>query len=113
MWMMLQHSQPDDFVVATGESHSVREFLDEAGARAGVDWKSHVEIDPRYYRPTEVDYLQVDSSKARRLLGWRPSILFEELVRSMVENDMELARRQQTLISAGHKVVHRGEAAYA
>jgi GDPmannose 4,6-dehydratase len=113
MWMMLQHSQPDDFVVATGESHSVREFLDEAGACAGVDWKSHVETDPRYYRPTEVDYLQGDSSKARRVLGWRPSILFEELVHSMVENDLELARRQQTLITGGHKVVHRSEAAYA
>jgi len=113
MWMMLQHSQPDDFVVATGESHSVREFLDEAGACAGVDWKSHVETDPRYYRPAEVDYLQGDSSKARRLLGWRPSILFEELVHSMVESDLELARRQQTLIGGGHKVVHRSEVAYA
>jgi GDPmannose 4,6-dehydratase len=113
MWMMLQHSEPDDFVVATGESHSVREFLDAAGACAGVDWKSHVEIDARYYRPTEVDFLQGDPSKARRLLGWKPSIRFEELVHSMVESDMELARRQQTLIRGGHKVVHGNEVAYA
>jgi GDP-D-mannose dehydratase len=89
------------------------ERIDAAGACAGVDWKSHVETDPRYYRPTEVDFLQGDPSKARRLLGWRPSISFGDLVHSMVENDLELARRQQTLIGGGHKVVHRSEVAYA
>ena len=113
MWMMLQHHEPDDFVVATGESHSVREFLDIAGERAGVDWKAHVEIDPRYYRPTEVDFLQGDADKARRLLGWTPEISFETLVTAMVENDLELARREETLVRGGHKIVPRTDFVYA
>src|SRR3984893_14231510 len=83
MWMMLQHDSPGDYVVATGESHSVREFLDLAASFAGVNWKSYVETDPRYFRPTEVDFLQGDASKARRILGWQPEISFQELVRSM------------------------------
>jgi len=113
MWMMLQHTEPDDFVIATGQSHSVRDFLDVAGSYAEVDWESHVEIDPRYFRPTEVDFLQGDPCKAERLLGWRPRIEFDDLVISMVENDLELARQEQTLIRGGHKVVQRVSVAHA
>lgn len=110
MWMMLQHDVPGDFVVATGESHSVREFLEMAAEIAGVNWKTCVEKDPRYFRPTEVDALEGDASKARSTLGWRPEISFEELVRSMVENDLELARQELTLARAGHLVAPRGGA---
>jgi GDPmannose 4,6-dehydratase len=113
MWLILQHPEPDDFVVATGESHSVREFLHIAAAHAGVDWESHVEIAERYFRPTEVDFLHGDPSKARRLLGWKPTIAFEELVQSMVENDLELARQEQTLVRGGHKVVQRMSVVHA
>jgi GDPmannose 4,6-dehydratase len=108
MWLMLQHSSPEDLVIATGESHSVREFLDVAAEYAGVDWKKHVEIDPRYLRPTEVDFLCGDPSKARRLLGWAPEVSFQELVKSMVEADLDLARQEVTLASAGHNVPRRG-----
>jgi len=108
MWMMLQASEPADYVVATGESHSVREFLEAAANRCELDWKSVVETDPRYLRPTEVDYLMGDSSKIRKQLGWRPKISFEELVHVMVDHDLELARQEQTLAKAGHKVVVRG-----
>ena len=108
MWMMLQAERPDDYVVATGEAHSVREFLDLAGAHCGLDWTRYVETDPRYFRPTEVDYLLGDASKARRLLGWKPRVSFEELVRLMIEHDLELARQEQTLSRAGHRVVVRG-----
>jgi GDPmannose 4,6-dehydratase len=108
MWLMLQQPDPDDFVIATGESHSVREFLEVAAAHCGVDWTRHVETDPRYFRPTEVDFLCGDASKARAKLGWKPKIGFEELVRIMVEHDLELARQEQTLTRAGHRVVVRG-----
>jgi GDPmannose 4,6-dehydratase len=110
MWMMLQHQVPGDFVVATGESHSVKEFLEMAAEIAGVNWKTCVEKDPRYLRPTEVDALEGDSSKARETLGWKPEISFEALVRSMVECDMELARQELTLARAGHQVAPRGGA---
>ena len=95
-------------MVATGESHSVREFLETAAARCALDWESVVETDPRYLRPTEVDYLMGDSSKIRRELGWRPKVTFQELVHLMVDHDLELARQEQTLAKAGHKVVVRG-----
>ena len=108
MWLMLQQDLPRDYVVATGESHSVREFLDIAANFAGVNWKSCVEVDPRYFRPTEVDFLQGDASKARQILGWQPEISFEELVRAMVECDLELARQEQTLLQAGHQIHLRG-----
>src|SRR2546426_2452697 len=108
MWLMLQQDLPGDYVVATGESHSVREFLDLAASFAGVNWKSCVETDPRYFRPTEVDFLEGDASKARQVLGWQPEISFEELVRSMVERDLELARQEQTLLQAGHQINPRG-----
>ena len=110
MWLMLQQDSPDDFVVATGANRSVSDFLDLAASYAGVDWRTCVEKDPRYFRPTEVDALQGDPSKARRVLGWKPEISFEELVRSMVENDMELARQELTLVRAGHRVAPRGGA---
>jgi GDPmannose 4,6-dehydratase len=102
MWLMLQQSEPGDFVIATGESHSVREFLDEAAACAGLDWSRHVEIDQRYLRPTDVDYLRGDSSKARRELGWSPRVGFKELVRRMVEFDLDQAQQEHTLVKAGH-----------
>src|SRR5262245_8754961 len=89
MWRMLQHGEPGDYVVATGETHSVREFLEVASEFAGVDWSRHVEKDLRYYRPTEVDCLLGDSSKARRILGWAPKVSFEQLVRMMVQHDLE------------------------
>ena len=108
MWLMLQQSSPADYVVATGESHSVRDFLDLAASFAGISWENCVETDPRYFRPTEVDSLQGDASKASRVLGWRPEISFEELVRSMVERDLELARQEQTLLQAGHAINPRG-----
>jgi len=93
MWRMLQHTEPDDYVLATGESHSVREFLDEAFSHAGLEWKRFVEIDPRYFRPTEVDELVGDASKARRVLGWQPKVGFKELVRMMVDADVSAVKR--------------------
>jgi GDPmannose 4,6-dehydratase len=87
MWLMLQSDEPEDFVIATGESHSVREFLEAAFARVGLDWEPHVEIDPRYFRPAEVDDLRGDASKARDRLGWEPKVCFEELVAIMVDAD--------------------------
>jgi len=110
MWLMLQQDSPDDFVVATGVNRSVSDFLDLAASYAGVNWKTYVEKDPRYFRPTEVDVLQGDPGKARRVLGWQAEISFEELVRSMVENDLELARQEMTLVRAGHRVAPRGGA---
>jgi GDPmannose 4,6-dehydratase len=110
MWMMLQQETPDDYVIATGQSFTVREFLDLAASYAGVDWQAVVEPDPRYFRPTEVDALEGDASKARRILGWQPEISFEGLVKSMVEHDMELARQELTLVRAGHRVTQRGGA---
>ncbi len=91
MWKMLQQDKPDDFVIGTGEAHSVREFLDEAFGYAGADWHEYVKIDERYFRPTEVDYLMADASHARRELGWEPRVYFRDLVRVMVDADMELA----------------------
>ncbi len=93
MWMMLQQEKPDDYVIGTGEAHSPREFLDEAFGYVGLDWKKYVEIDPRYFRPTEVDYLLSDPSKARTKLGWEPKIKFHELVRIMVDADLELSEQ--------------------
>ena len=93
MWLMLQQERPDDYVIATGETHTVREFLDEAAACLDLDWQEHVQIDPRYYRPAEVDSLLGDYSKANRELGWEPTVTFRDLVRLMVESDLALARR--------------------
>jgi GDPmannose 4,6-dehydratase len=93
MWLMLQQERPDDFVIATGECHTVREFLDHAFGYLDLDWHEHVEIDPKYFRPAEVDELRGDMSKARRLLGWEPKVRFPELVRLMVDADLEDLRR--------------------
>lgn len=87
--MILQQEKADDFVIGTGESHSPREFLDEAFGYAGLDWKEYVRIDPRYFRPTEVDYLLADPTRSRELLQWTPRVHFHELVRIMVDADME------------------------
>jgi GDPmannose 4,6-dehydratase len=94
MWQMLQLDKPDDFVIATGETHSVREFLEEAFAYVGLDWKSYVELDPRYIRPTEVDILQGDSSKAREAFGWRPKTDFKSLVHLMIDADRKILALQ-------------------
>jgi GDPmannose 4,6-dehydratase len=110
MWRMLQQAGPDDYVIATGVSHSVREFLDLAGAYCGLDWTKHVQTDARYYRPAEVDHLRGDAEKARRILGWSPRVNFEELVRMMVEHDLDLARQELTLKQAGHRHVPGGYA---
>lgn len=104
MWLMLQQDEADDYVVATGETHSVREFAELAFAAAGLDFRDHVAMDPRYLRPTEVDLLLGDASKARATLNWKPSVSFEELVRMMVEHDIELAARERTLREAGHEL---------
>jgi GDPmannose 4,6-dehydratase len=87
MWLMLQQDEPGDCVIGTGEAHSVREFADLAFAAAGLDWRKYVEVDPRYFRPAEVDYLLADASKARRVLGWEPSVSFDDLVQIMVDSD--------------------------
>jgi GDPmannose 4,6-dehydratase len=94
MWLMLQQEEPDDYIVATGETHSIRELLEEAFSYVGLDWHKHVEIDPRYYRPAEVDLLMGDPSKAKRKLGWEAKTKFKELVRLMVDADMETAKRE-------------------
>jgi GDPmannose 4,6-dehydratase len=88
MWRMLQQTAPDDYVLATGETHSVREFVEAAFAHVGLDWRQYVEVDPQYYRPTEVDCLLGDASKARRQLGWAPQTRFRELVKIMVDEDV-------------------------
>jgi GDPmannose 4,6-dehydratase len=94
MWKMLQQERPEDFVIATGETHTVREFLEEAFAYAGLDWKPYVKIDDRYFRPAEVDLLIGDASKANAKLGWKPKTTFKELVRLMVDADMEQVRNE-------------------
>jgi GDPmannose 4,6-dehydratase len=89
MWLMLQQEEPDDFVVGTGEAHTVREFVELAFASADMDWREYVEVDPRYFRPAEVDYLCADASKAQRTLDWEPTVTFVELVRIMVNADIK------------------------
>jgi len=89
MWLILQQDKPDDFVMGTGECHSVKEFLEEAFKYAGLDWEEYVRIDPRYFRPTETELLLADSAKAREVFGWKPKVSFKELVRIMVDADME------------------------
>ena len=94
MWKMLQVDEPDDFVIASGETHSVREFLQAAFEHAGMDWEPYVEIDPRYFRPAEVDVLLGDPSKAKQRLGWEARVGFDELVRIMVDADIETLENQ-------------------
>ncbi len=95
MWRMLQQDEPDDFVIGTGETHAVREFLELAFRLADLDSREHVRIDPKYFRPAEVDVLLADPTKAREKLGWTPKVSFEDLVRRMVESDLELAAREK------------------
>src|SRR6202167_1479891 len=102
MWRMLQQPEPDDFVIATGESYSVRDFLDAAAECLGLDWRAHVQVEPRYFRPSEVDHLCGDARKARSQLGWSPRMTFAQLVVSMADHDLELARQEKTLRDAGH-----------
>ena len=94
MWQILQQDESDDFVLATGETHSVREFVEEAFAHVDLDWKEYVKHDPRYERPAEVDLLIGDASKAKKFLGWEPKVRFKELVGIMVDADMELLSRE-------------------
>jgi GDPmannose 4,6-dehydratase len=105
MWMMLQADEPSDYVVATGESHSIKELLDAAFGEVELDWREFVEEDPRYLRPAEVEALRGDASRARAALGWEPTVTFEELVKIMVEADMNLARREKILRDAGEAPV--------
>ncbi len=97
MWLMLQQDESDDYVVATGENHSVREFLDEVFGCLNLDWHKYVEIDARYYRPAEVDVLLGDPSKAKRVLKWEPKVTFKELAKMMTDADMEIARREKII----------------
>ncbi len=104
MWLMLQQPKPDDYVIATGVSISVREFAELAFAHAGLDAKQFIDFDQKYLRPAEVDLLLGDASKARAVLGWSPSVSVKQLAAMMVEHDLELARREQTLIRGGHDI---------
>ena len=98
MWLMLQQEKPDDYVIATGQTHSIREFLELAFERVGLDWNKYVEIDKRYLRPTEVDLLRGDPSRAKKVLGWEPKVGFEQLAAMMIDADLELARQEKLLI---------------
>ncbi|HQP25413.1 MAG TPA: GDP-mannose 4,6-dehydratase, partial [Smithellaceae bacterium] len=102
MWLMLQQEKPDDYVIATGETHSVREFAEKVFAKLDLDYARHVAIDPRYFRPTEVDVLLGDASKARKALSWEPKVTFDQLVDMMVAADLELAKKEKTLLDAGY-----------
>ncbi|MEA2451362.1 MAG: GDPmannose 4,6-dehydratase, partial [Actinomycetota bacterium] len=96
MWMMLQQDEPQDFVIGTGEAHSPREFAQLAFDHVGLDWEAYVEVDPKYYRPSEVDYLLADASKAKEVLGWEPKTTFEELVRIMVDADVQVLKEEMS-----------------
>jgi GDPmannose 4,6-dehydratase len=104
-WLILQYDQPEDWVIATGERHSVREFLEKAFGQLDLDWQQHVVVDTRYLRPAEVDLLQGDASKAERLLGWKPEVRFDDLVSMMVSADLDLAKRERALVDAGLKSI--------
>ncbi|WP_218079634.1 GDP-mannose 4,6-dehydratase [Anthocerotibacter panamensis] len=108
MWLMLQQDEPGDYVVATGESYSVREFVERVFTRLDLDWQQYVKIDPRYFRPTEVEYLWGDPTKAKIKLGWKPKVTIDELVQRMVDHDLELAQQERTLKDAGYVVALRG-----
>lgn len=104
MWLMLQADEPDDYVVGTGESHSVQEFADKTFALLGLDPSRYIEIDPHYFRPAEVDFLLADASKIEQKLGWKPKITFDELVKRMVDYDLQLAEKDKLLFENGHQV---------
>ena len=107
MWLMLQQDEPDDFVIATGETRSVREFVEKVFTLLDLDWREHVEVDPRYFRPAEVDLLLGDASKAARKLGWKPKVAFQQLVKMMVDHDWRIAREERVL--ADHRLAERGK----
>jgi GDPmannose 4,6-dehydratase len=102
MWLILQQDSPDDYVIATGETHSVREFAEKVFTKLGLDYQKHVMIDPRYFRPTEVDVLLGDATKARKALRWRPKVSFDQLIDMMVAADLETAEKEKTLVDAGY-----------
>jgi GDPmannose 4,6-dehydratase len=102
MWLILQQEQPDDFVIATGETHSVREFAERVFQKLDLDYQKYVIIDPKYFRPTEVDVLLGDSSKAKRVLGWKPRVGFDRLIDMMIAADMEMSAKEKTLCEAGY-----------
>jgi len=102
MWMMLQQDKPDDFAIATGETHSVREFVERVFEKLDLDYRRYVEIDERYFRPTEVDVLLGDSTKAQETLGWKPKTNFDQLINMMVKTDLELAEKEKVLHDAGY-----------
>ena len=102
---MLQAQEADDYVIATGETHSVREFLDETFGHLDLDWQEYVETDPRYYRPAEVDILLGDASKAKKVLGWSPKVTFKVLAKMMVEADLKLAKRERVM--ADHQAAEK------
>lgn len=108
MWLMLQQERPDDFVIATGESITIRDFLGLVFEALDLDWKQHVEIDPRYFRPAEVDHLEGDAGKASRLMGWKPRTDVKALAKMMVDADLRLAERELVLREAGHEGAPRG-----
>ncbi len=101
MWLMLQQDKPDDYVIATGETHSVREFAEKVFSKLDLDYTRYVAVDPRYFRPTEVDVLLGDASKAKNALGWQPKVSFDSLVDMMIASDLELAKKEKTLVDAG------------
>ena len=105
MWLMIQQDKPDDYVIATGENHSVREFAEKVFQKLELDYNEYVAIDKRYFRPTEVDVLLGDSTKARKKLGWAPKVTFDQLLDMMVESDLELANKEKTLLDAGYRNV--------
>jgi GDPmannose 4,6-dehydratase len=102
MWLMLQQDRPDDFVIATGETHSVREFVERVFQKLDLDYNRYVVIDPKYFRPTEVDVLLGDSTKAQKALGWKPKVNFDQLIDMMIATDMEAAQKEKTLLEAGY-----------
>jgi len=101
MWLMLQQDKPDDYVIATGESHSVREFAEEVFGYLDLDWKKYVEIDERYFRPSEVDILVGDAGKAKKILNWKPKVTFKALAKMMADADMKIAEREKILKDHG------------
>jgi GDPmannose 4,6-dehydratase len=103
MWLILQQDKPDDFVIATGESHSVREFVEEVFGYLNMDWHKYVEVDPMYFRPAEVDMLQGDATKAAKVLGWKPKVAFRELAKMMTDADMKIAEHEKIIAEHDRK----------
>jgi GDPmannose 4,6-dehydratase len=104
MWMMLQHHEPQDYVVATGQAYSVKEFADKVFEQLNLDPRDFIVVDPRYFRPAEVDFLQGDPGKIETTLGWKPEISFDQMIARMVKHDLQLAEQEKLLKKAGHTV---------